>query len=374
MATPAKLLELMLVESEHHMLGPSAAERWMGCPASVKQSAGVEDVQSDAAAEGTMAHDLSERILNRDINAKQLAEYDSTMVDFCNTYVDYVNDIVGDGKLWVELRLDLHDYIPGCKGTADIVAYNDGTVDVIDLKYGTGIQVFAEENKQLMLYALGALTALKKAGRKITKLRLHIAQPRLYHFDCWEAPAEMMKAFGDDVRVAVTRCLEPQPEFNPSDKACQWCRAKATCPALYEHNLKVIGDQFDPLPPEDMTQEQLRLVLDNKKLIEAWLKSLEAYIFREIEAGNEFPGYKMVEGRSQRRWLADAETRLEEMLGDDAFERKLLNITTLEKALGKKHFAELKLTQKPPGKPVLVTEDDKREPIQVQLPDFDKLD
>jgi hypothetical protein len=374
MSDSSKLIALMNIDADHHLFSPSAAERWMGCPASVLQSADITDVTSAAAAEGTLAHDLSEKILRLQLTAAEIAEYDPVMVDFCQTYVSYARDTVGKGKLLIEQRVDLGDYIEGCKGTADVIGFTAGTLDVIDLKYGTGIQVFAENNKQLMLYALGAASQLRKAGHKIKRVRVHIAQPRLYHFDCWEVSAATLKAFADDVRLSVSRCLAPDPEFNPSDKACQWCRAKATCPALYEHTLKVVGDQFEPLPPEGMTQAQMRLVLDNKKLIEAWLKAIEAHIFTAIESGDNFQGYKMVEGRSQRRWLADAATRLEDMLGDDAFNRNLKNITTMEKALGKKHFAELQLTQKPKGKPVLVREDDPRTPIEVIPVDFEKLD
>lgn len=273
-------------------------------------------------------------------------------------------------KLWVEQKLKIDPIIPFGYGTADAIVINGSTLHIVDLKYGTGVKVSAHENKQLMIYGWAALSALRK-HYEIKDVVMHIVQPRLYHIDQYASTPEALHAFADEVFIAAERCINPNPEFNPTEKACQWCRAKAKCPALYRHNLEVVGDDFEVLPnPADLTDEQLDVVMRNKGLLEGWLKSIEAYIFSKIERGESFPGWKMVHGRSMRKYTDKAEAVLSEILGADAYDKKLKGIGAMEKLVGKKQFTELNITVKPDGKPVLVSEDDPRQSISQIVDDF----
>ncbi len=354
-----ELLERFNNPDAHHPLGPSGASRWMACPASLRMTIDLPPSMSDAAEEGTRAHAEAEKCLNNNAPAK---EYD------IQPYLDLVRAL--GGKLWVEQVIKLDPYIPGGYGTADAIVLDGEHLHLVDLKYGKGVKVDAKENPQLMIYAAGAFDALAR-HYTITKVTVHICQPRLDHIDSWTVSPDDLLYFSESVYQASRRCLEPSPEFSPSDKACQWCRASSTCPALYQHSLAVVGDDFSPVPADTLTPEQIALVLDNKALIESWLRSVEAHAFSLIEHGTSVPGYKAVAGRSQRKYKTDAADKLQEILGDDAFDKKLKGITTLEKMLGKKHFAELDLTDKPEGKPVMVKEDDPRKSLQLTLADFD---
>lgn len=371
------VIDLLNVESEHHILSPSSADRWMVCPGSVKASIGVEDTTSDAAEEGRVAHDWAEKVLTGKAEIAEVAEYDADMGHYIATYVDYIRDLAEGGRLWVEQRLDIGEYITGCEGTSDAIVYSyeEQALDIADLKYGTGVKVFAYRNRQASIYTLGVLSAFRKAGIPVKKIRLHIHQPRLDHVDTWDVSPEEIEEFGEEVRIAAQRCIEPDPEFNPDDKACQWCKVQATCPALREHAVALLRDDFEPLPAEELTDDQIRMVLEKKGLIEKWLRAVEASVFDRIERGEKFPGFKMVAGRSQRRWKPGAEDKVQQILGDAAFERKLKNLTQIEKELGKKQFAELDLTIKPPGKPTMVVDSDPRPALTSSDPagDFENL-
>lgn len=352
----------------HHLLGPSAAPRWMNCPGSVMATKDIPNVDTQHSLEGTTAHELAEKALNAGVPCSEIEGYSEEMAAQVQKYVDYVLRVVGDNRMWVEQRIDLTDFIPGGYGTADVIAIVEDTLHVIDLKYGMN-KVYAN-SEQLWMYGLGAHQRVKGKVRKIV---LHIGQPRLGHFDTHELLPYELEAFGEKVRVAAELCLTDDAPLNPSEKACQWCRAKADCPALYEHNLEIIGREFDPIPAQQLTDEQLRLVVDNKGLIEKWLKSVEAVVFERLERGEPFEGWKMVSGRSQRKWADNAEEVLVKMLGDNAYEQKLVGITTAEKMIGKKQFNELGLTVKPAGRPVLAPESDKRKAISFS-DDFENLE
>jgi len=356
-------------ELEHAKLSPSAAERWMSCPGSIRLSEGIKDVSSSYAEEGTLAHKIAEECLTKGLSIADIKDCDEDMRHHIGHYLTYVYEVM-DGKTpYAEVRLDLGDWIANGFGTADVVGIRNTTLVIIDLKYGIG-KVSAIDNPQLKLYALGALA--KASKYKITDVELHIAQPRINNWSKYiMSPSELLE-FGEDVKVKAELCFTDNAPLNPSEKACQWCRAKATCPALYEHNVKIVGDDFKPLSPERMTDAQLKLVLDNKVLIEKWLKSVEGHVFDMLKEGGTFEGYKVVAGRSVRSWAANAEEVLVKMLGNDAYERKLIGITTAEKVIGKKHLNELGITLKPEGKPTLVSVSDKREAINV-LSDFSTI-
>jgi hypothetical protein len=333
----------------------------MVCPASVRATIDLPDTTSAAAEEGTRAHADAEKCLRNGTESTD---------PYVNDYLGYVRAL--DGKLWIEQKIDLTEWIHNGYGTADAVVYESNHLHVLDLKFGVGIKVNAVGNRQLQIYALGAYTAFARHGYDIKAVTVHIVQPRLEHTDAWSIPIDDLLTFGGELYDAAQACLDEAARYNPTEKACQWCRAKATCPALYEHSLKIVGEDFDPVPADDLTDEQIRLVLDNKPLIEAWLRSVESQVFTRIEHGETFDGWKMVEGRSVRKWRDDAESKLRDLFGEDMFTTKLKNITEIEKSIGKKRFKELELTSKPEGKPVLVKDSDPRPAIGNTVDDFHK--
>lgn len=364
----------IIEETGHHPIGASAATRWMQCPGSVELTYNLPDQSSPAAVEGTAAHTLAEICLAEDCDTKDVEGYPDDMREHIQGYVDYVRNLRTPGShMAIEYRLDLSSMIPEGMGTADVVMLSGHTLHIIDLKYGLS-PVSAENNKQLQIYAVGALDQLKKKGVEPKYVDLHIYQPRAGGAKVWETDPLSLAIYAETVRIAVDLCLGDDAPLNPEEKACEYCKAKATCPALYNKSLEVVGGDFEVLPAvNSMTDDQLRLVLGHKTLIEKWLKAVEASVSARLEHGERFDGYKMVEGRSVRKWADNAEEVLSKLLGDAAYDRKMIGITQAEKVLGKKHLSELGITEKPPGKPTLVPDTDKRIAIGVIADDFSEL-
>ena len=366
--------------SDHSVRGPSGAVGWLHCAGKISAEAGIPDTTSEFAAEGTDGHELADICLTQKrttrtfigqtplINKERVIDQD--MADYIQTYVSYINGLGGNQEYEQEVSYD--DWVPGGFGTADVIIVKDKTLFVIDLKYGKGIKVDAEENPQGMLYALGALSE-RDAFQKFDKVIIVIHQPRLNSVSEWETTPEHIYEFAAYAKERAVLTLTDNPERTPGEKQCQWCRAKATCPALQtqtEHALMVEFEDLSTTPlkePAQLTDQDLSFILNHKVMIEKWLKSVEQHVVGKIESGHGFPGFKMVEGRSNRKWAdeAKAEKMLVKLLGKDkAYKKKLLTAPAAEKALGKEKKAEIKdLIVKPEGKPVLVPEEDKRPPM-----------
>lgn len=370
----------------HAKLGASNAHRWMACPGSVQMEAGLPNTSSPHAQEGTLAHELAELCLKHNMNAIDLPDendrekYPQEMRAYVQEYLDYVRDVLyaagSDAVLDVEVRIDYSRWVPGGFGTADAVIYNArGDMWVIDLKYGVGVKNYAEGNPQAMLYALGAVDKLYPIV-DIEKVTLVIHQPRLDDVDEHVVSAEELMQFAEDARRAAEKTQEPNADLIPGEKQCRWCKAKASCPAMLRQVHEIVGQDFDSLSqPDKLTDQQLSNVLEHKKLITDWLGAVEDHARGKLESGQPFPGYKLVAGRSLRQWqdLEAAEQKLSEILGDSAYERKLLTPAKAEKALGKHKDALAEYIVKPEGKPTLVPEKDKRPAINIGLDDFDGL-
>ena len=360
---------------KHAKLSPSAAVRWMNCPGSVALTAELPDTTNSYAVEGTTAHELGEKCLiqNTDtINYNGFGDYDDGMLTHVQSYVDYVRNIKGTtGELYVEKRLSLEKWVPGSFGTCDAIVFNkyERELHIIDLKYGMN-KVDVENNTQLYMYALGAVD---KVIDYIDTVTIHIVQPRVNYYGNEKIELTDLYAFALKAAKAAKLCLTDNAPLNPSEKACQWCKAKATCPALYEHSLSVVGEDFSPISVESMTNDQLQLVLNNKSLITKWLKSVEDYAIDKLTNGEQFSGYKLVSGRSIRKYNNDAEAVLVKMLDKNAYHQKLISVTEAEKIIGKKQFSELNITFKPPGKPTLVASTDARPALAPVENDFNIL-
>jgi hypothetical protein len=371
----------------HAKLSASGSARWLACPGSVKAESGLKDKASPFAREGTYAHELAELVLENGGNAwdwvgKQLIEnpahtVDEAMAGYVQEFVDYCTQL--NGIQYYEERVDFSDWVPEGFGTSDVIVYdsNTQTLHVVDLKYGQGIRVDAQDNSQGVLYGLGAYSDYGMIY-DIKRVHIHIHQPRLDHISVWELTLDELLRWGEWISERAKVCLEDDAERIPGEKQCVFCKAKATCPALMRHSEAVLMadfDAFEPVNIDAISDAKLATVLENKKLIAGWLDAVEQLAVTRIAAGDGFPGYKLVAGRSIRQWSSAtaAETKLAELLDDKAYQpRKVISPAQAEKALGKKRANEIGgLIVKPEGKPTLAPESDKRPPVQISAKDFD---
>lgn len=374
-----------IVERAHAKLSASGSEKWMTCTPSAHLEEQFPDEQSEYAEEGTFAHEVFEYRMSCYLDSgtvdlkrenqlrankwwsHELSDYVQTAVDYAIERIELVRTLCADPVIMVEQRLDFSQWVPEGFGTGDLVIIADGVVEVLDLKYGKGVPVDAKGNSQMRLYGLGGYTALAHLY-DIQHVRTTVLQPRLENFGSemltvdelldWANTEVVPKAklawTGEGVYVAGDHC-----------SSC-FCRARFTCAARQEQAMAIAKSSFALVPPELLTVEQIASVLDKADLALKWINDVKDFALKEAERGVEVPGFKLVEGRSNRKYIDQdlvaqklTKAGIEEAV---IYERSLLGITAMEKAIGKKQFAELlsDLVEKPQGKPVLVPESDKR--------------
>lgn len=367
----------------HAVLGASSAHRWMNCPGSVKLCEGVPDKGSSYAEEGTLAHSLAELIINYNLGRLTKTEFNKQLkilkqnTFYCQEMQDYIEDYVRnvweltneakshskDAELLTEQRLDFSDWVPGGFGTGDVVIVYDKVIHIVDLKYGKGVGVSAEKNPQLMLYGLGALATYDMLY-DIETVKLTIIQPRLDNISTYEISAAELLEWGENVvKPAAEEALSDGARCEAGDW-CRWCKVKATCRARKDAMTELAKMEFRDARLLDDSEigEVLRLA----DQLTAWAGDVKEYAQQEAENGKKWDGWKLVEGRSNRKY--SDETQVAQALIQAGYaesllyERKLYGITAMEKIIGKKSLAEFcgDLIIKPAGKPVLVPESDKR--------------
>ena len=368
-----------MTEIAHAVLSASGSTQWLSCPGSRKAQEGYEDKSSVFAVEGSRAHELADICLKDGGDAQGLLgeeimgeDIPQEMCDYVQEYLDYVRSFEGGNtKLFTEQRVDFSNVVEGGFGTLDaaVLEYATGLCHIFDLKYGKGVSVFAFENTQAQLYALGLLNDLGWMDA-IKSFRIHIVQPRKDSTTTWDVTVKELELFAAFATERSELAMTDSAPRVPGEKQCEWCKAKADCGVLATFVEETIMAEFDDLnldDPKKIGNNRKKTIIDNKKLIEKFLDAVEASIFEEINDGGTFPGYKLVHGRSNRKWSADAEEFLIEKLGDTAYKRKLLTITDAEKLLGKGKLDEF--TVKPEGKPTLALESDKRDAINDDVTD-----
>lgn len=371
----------------HAKLSASGSHQWIACPGSVAAQEGIPNQSSHFADEGSAAHELAEICLTQHINCdswvgKDLIEWnaievDEAMANYVQQFVDYVR-LLG-GEQYYEHRVCYEDWVPGGFGTSDAIVIDGDHLHVVDLKYGQGVRVDATENTQGILYALGAYSEFELT-HQITKVSIHIVQPRLDHIDVWDVSSVELLRWGADLNRYAERALAPDAPRVPSEDACRFCRAKDRCVELArfaEKTLLVQFDAFDQPDVAELTDEQIKTVLDNRKLILSWMDALEQRVVAQLMDGKPFPGYKMVEGRATRSWSLDDTPLIETLtalgLNPEAIiETKVRSPAQVEKLLGKKRVGEIAdIVVKSTGKPTLAPESDKRPSLTVSVDDFD---
>ena len=377
-------------ERDHALLGPSNAYQWAACPPSARLSEGLLDTGSEAAKEGTLAHELAELKLRNyfhsvDFGKRKLAAavkklkenplWDDEMMGYTDDYMDYVKaaalSFPAEPTVAIEKRVDISEYVPECFGTADCLLIGSGIIHVIDFKYGKSPsgRVEAENNLQMQLYALGAWTASRMLYR-VDRIRMSIVQPRLPDgITEWEIPLEKLLETGEWIRERAQLAWKGEGEYHPDEKTCRFCRAKSRCRARTEKNLELaFAPAKGKLPPLISNEEMGEYLLQGQDVAK-WLSDLQDCALQECLAGRDVPGWKAVEGRSTRKWtdMDAAFGRLIESGINAAvlWERKPVTLAQIEKIVGKKDFAECvgEYVVKEPGKPALVQESDNRPAI-----------
>jgi hypothetical protein len=279
-----------------------------------------------------------------------------------------------DAQLLVEVRLDFTKYMPEAFGTADAVIIADGCLEIIDFKYGKGVKVSAYNNPQMKIYALGAYEAFS-FEYNITRVRMTIVQPRIDNLSEFEITADDLQKWAEEeLRPKAKEAFSGKGKQMPG-AWCQFCKVKARCKALTETALNLAKEKADPnlLTPEEIANDVLPFI----DIVKSWLTGVEEYTLQAALNGTNYPGYKIVAGRSIRK-ITDVEAVMQELQSNAFAEesymkpRELRSITDLEKLVGKKRFAELcgKWIEKPQGKPTLVPESDKRPAYDTTADDF----
>lgn len=371
--------------ADHAILSPSGASRWLACTPSARLEQQFPDRAGEAAAEGTLVHALGELLLRyktkqlppslydsrlKEIQADKL--YDGSMLDHAEDYAVFVLERFAeaqahtkDALLFLETKLDLTDYVPEGFGTGDAIIIADGTLDLIDLKYGKGVAVSAHENRQMMLYGLGALRDFDFMY-DIQKVRMTIHQPRIENYSSYELTVAELRQWAEaELKPKAQLAWEGKGDYAPGAH-CRFCRAKAVCRANADHNLEVAKHEFKD--PARLDDSEIAEILGRVDQLTAWINAVEEHALNEaVNGGKKWPGYKLVEGRSNRKYSSEEAVALKlsqiaSLREDQYAPRKLLGITDMQKLLGKKDFAFYldPLIIKPPGKPTLVPASDKR--------------
>ena len=371
------------MKSTHALLSPSSAVQWLHCPPSARLCESYDDKGSDYAAEGTDAHALCEYKLRRVLGmeatdpTENLTWLNEEMTDCADGYAAYVLEQVvaakracADSVVLIEQRVDFSRWVESGFGTADCIIIADGTLQVIDYKHGLGVLVSAEENPQMQCYALGALE-LFDGIYDIDSVRMTIYQPRRDNVSTYELSKDELFRWADEV-LKPTADLAFAGDGNfLCGEWCGFCKAKHDCRARADANMGLASYDFK-LPPL-LTDEEVEEILTRVDDLVAWASDIKDYALQQAISGKEWHGYKLVEGRSNRKYTNDALVAAAvERIGIDPYERKLLGVTAMQKLLGKARFDELLAAyiEKPQGKPTLVPESDKRPAMNTAKNDF----
>lgn len=374
--------------SVHSIFSPSASHRILNCPPSMLLCAKETDQSSPYAQQGTDAHALCEYLVERFLGhnvrdpTEDLTWYDAEMQEAADGYCSFISEQIEEAKklcadplVCVEQKLDFSKWVEHGFGTGDCVIVADGLLHVIDFKYGVGVLVSASGedgtgNSQLKCYALGALDTFGDLY-DIRRIKLSIYQPRRANVDTFEMTKEDLLRWADEVLAPIAKlAYAGKGEFKAGDH-CTFCKVKATCRKRSEYAMELAKYDFKEAPL--LSTEEIAEILPQIDTLVSWAEDIKTYALHRALEGEHYPGFKLVEGRSNRKYTDEyAVAEVVTNAGYDPYEKKLLGITAMQRRLGKKRFDELLsgLIVKPQGKPVLAPESDKRPELNTAKEDF----
>ena len=369
--------------AKHAVLSASSSERWLNCPPSARLCEAYEDKGSDYAAEGTDAHALCEYRLKQALGIpaedpiENLSWYNEEMEECAAGYAAYVVELLETAKLtcsdpvvMIEQRVDFSRWAQDGFGTADCILIADGVLNIVDYKHGKGVEVSAEGNTQLSLYSLGALEIFDGIY-DIDRICVHIFQPRKSNVVSSTMDKSDLYEWADtELTQKAQLAYEGQGNFSCGEW-CRFCKAKAECRERAEANLALARYEFQS--PALLDDEEIADILGKVDALTAWASDVKEYALQQAVSGKEWTGWKLVEGRSNRKYTSEAAVAATvEGAGFDPYERKVLGVTAMQKLLGKTRFEELlaPYIEKPQGKPTLVPENDKRPAMNTAKNDF----
>ena len=382
--------------SDHALLSPSSAHRWLNCSLSPRLEAALPNKTSSYAEEGTLAHSVCEITakkyftpmktteFNRNIKKLKSHElWNDEMIQTAETYVGHLKEKAMEFKnspyVAFEVKVDISDYVPESFGRCDCIMFGDGALIITDYKHGKGVPVSAKENPQMMLYALGALKLYQPIfGNAIEKIQICIDQPRIGSYDTWKCSKEELLIWGENIKPKAQKAYMGIGEYK-AGIWCKFCRANGMCKAQADNQMNAFDD-FKEVVAEGntdiLTPEQISIALKKGEILIDWYESLQKTALEKLIGGVEIPGYKVVEGRSTRAWTNQDEAL--ETLQNSGIERAAIydsvpkSLAQIEKMLGTAKFTELvgEYVFKPQGKPTLANIDDKRPVFNSAVADF----
>lgn len=358
-------------QRDHALLSASGAKKWINCPPSARLEDLEPSFDSVYTQEGTTAHELAEEYLRNFLKDEKtvFAEDKRAIAEELEPYLDYVIEFYNecmtkhaDTTLLLETKLDYSTYVPDGFGTGDVIVLSGNRLTLIDLKFGKGVKVDAVDNPQLRLYGLGAIEAFDDLY-EFEEVQMIIHQPRLNHVSEETLGKKELLKWGKNLKPIAKKAYKGEGDFKPGEH-CQFCKVKGKCKALADEVLAAVDVNVDEIGL--LPKEQLSEILGKLKLIDIFTKAVKEYALDELLKGEEIPGWKVVEGRSNRKY-ANEETVIDALTRDGfpeeiIFERKLLGITAMEKAIGKKDFNRVLegLIVKPAGAPTIAPISDAR--------------
>lgn len=361
----------------HALLSASSAERWLACPPSAVAAELYPQADTAYTREGTLAHEVAELYVRKRLAGEPVpstlpdVRVTQEMIECAESYADYITSIRTDPDALVllEQRVNFSLWVPDGFGTADCIIIQGDRMDVIDYKFGKGVAVNAAGNPQEKLYGLGALSDYGFAY-DVETVRLHIYQPRMNNVSVDELTATELLAWAEHtVRPTADLARKGAGDY-AAGEWCRFCGHAGLCPQLTAACTSVVMDGGEPREIRRLAPWEVAEALRLEPMIAGWLKRLKEQALSSLMAGEEIPGYKVVEGKlGNRRWTSEDEV-IQELLAagygeHDITETKLLSPAEMDKAIGKKKVAELlsDLTERSPGAPTVVPESDKRPPL-----------
>lgn len=398
---------------KHAILSPSAAHRWLHCTPAPRVEAEFPETTSEYAEEGRLAHSVCELAAkkkftvmnNRTYNSrlkklKADPKWDDEMLSTAATYVEHLTEHAMRFEhapyVALEVQVDITDYAPEAFGTCDCVMIGGDELIITDYKHGKGVPVSAQDNPQMLLYALGALKLYRPIyGDMIRRVSTYIDQPRLGSYDGASMTVEELLAWGESIKPKAAAAFMGTGEFAPGEW-CRFCRAKAKCRARANQNTALedfkdciplgrsipMQTEYDATgfkPSNCLTDEEIGALLVRAEGLVAWYNDLKEYALVACLNGKTIPGWKAVEGRSTRAWT-DQDAALEALMAGGVeeaiiYDRVPKTLAQLEKVIGKQRFGELVggMITKSPGKPALAAESDKRPAYNGAAADFSEV-